>query len=144
MTNNIKRCLQVIIALAAFSLSCLFLARPSEPASHVTPVASIEVSGVVVAEKRNDTLEGICHISEYYVIVTDAGERYVLNSQRDSINADDDFTSFEKSQEQFKRLVGQRIKVTGEIQTLKLSGGSVCTWIRVSSILGLSGQVPTP
>ena len=135
--DNVQTRFRAVDILLMLLLVGLLSACLPEPISHVTPVASIQVTGTIMAKERAETptSEDTCQMEyEYYVLVSDT-QRYVLNCPRDPVYSKDDRIAYDKAQEQLKQLVGHHVTVDGQTFMLGLSEGDiVCTWLRVSSV----------
>ncbi len=131
----------LMLLLVSISLACGFEPNPLG-IGIVTPGALLQVAGTIVAEDKSETDEGICQISEYYTLITDSGTRYILDNPRDPIKSEgnwntDEYTEYAEAMQKLRQLMNRevtRVTVEGQFQTLKLSNGTLCTWLRISDI----------
>lgn len=133
-----------------FAALLFFLSTGQISALEIKTGALEEIKGVVIARHWYKSLESYCQGgSEYYVLKkNDTGDELTLNSARDPENKEDNFSAFDKMQEQLKQFVGKRVVVKGQLVHAHFSqkehcpdpimqciaGAIACSWFRVAQI----------
>jgi len=134
--------------IKAFYIVILFFALTiSASAENLYKAGVKTLSGTVIEKGWGKSGESYCQGgSEYYVLKTEK-ETYTLNSSRDPINKNDNYKSFDKTQNLLKALVGKKIIITGTLIYANWEynehcppgnqctmGKLNCNWIRILNI----------